>query len=1095
MKDGKFVSYKLENNGDFVIEGYNFSKPWSSFFPGIAGCFGIPMWLFYVNRGQCVASFGTHSKDEAIMEFFPANKSYQFVPSRGFRTFVKIKKNNRSFCYEPFSVLSELSDPKIKNRMVIRPFDLKIIEKNPSLGLETEVSYFPVVEEPFAALVRETVIRNDSKSRIDIELLDGLSVIMPHGVNNFFLKEMSRTIEAWMSAETFAQGTAVYKLKTDPCDTAHVSFVKGANFYRSFSGSQASGKISMVVDPSLVFGNISDFSFPLEFFTAKQYSPKKKQAANNKTPCAFAFLKKKILPGESVKICSVIGHVPDYEEIKKYGIARLDENFVCRKKEENRELITGITDAVFTSSNFRHFDLYARQTFLDNVLRGGLPYSVSVNGKRKTIYVFSRKHGDLERDYNKFRISPTYFSEGEGNYRDVNQNRRNDIFFNTLIEEENISDFMNLIQLDGYNPLVFKGEMLLVDKDVFLASDFSKLFRQEDVQKVGDFLSKPFSLGGVLFFIRKKKIAIKCAMDEFIRELLSLADSTVESDHGEGFWTDHWTYNNDLLESFRAIYPEKLEWLLFEKKDFTYYDTPIYVKPRSQRYSLYNGEVRQYHCLGIDKEKDHVIRHREHNREIVRSLYGAGAVAHTTLIDKILCLILNKLSTLDPFGVGIEMEAGKPNWCDALNGLPGVIGSSVCETFELKRMILFLKEVFCELKIAPERKISITQEIGEFFNELFHLLKKDPEVFDFWNESNAIKESYRSRVRKGLKSDALNFFLSIGEVVEFLDLALIKINRGISRCFDPKTGYVRSYFINKVKRYEIKNISDNETAILPLEFQQSALPLFLEGFVHAFRTEKDRSAGIFKSLRKSPLWDSKLSMVKVNASLEKETFELGRIKAFTPGWLENESIWLHMEYKFLLELLKSGLTEEFYDSFFKMLIPFQNPNRYGRSILESSSFIVSSAHPDPSLHGRGFVARLSGSTAEFIHMWLFMNIGPRPFTNASDSGLIFTPKPSLKADLFTRKAMSACFKDNLGKMREVKLPANSYSFLFLSKVLITYLNPLRLNTFGKKRAVVKGMRLYEKGNLIFETDSGQLSGHHAELVRSGGLDRIEVLLG
>jgi hypothetical protein len=32
-----------------------------------------------------------------------------------------------------------------------------------------------------------------------------------------------------------------------------------------------------------------------------------------------------------------------------------------------------------------------------------------------------------------------------------------------------------------------------------------------------------------------------------------------------------------------------------------------------------------------------------------------------------------KFSTLDPYGMGIEMEGGKPGWNDAMNGLPGTV--------------------------------------------------------------------------------------------------------------------------------------------------------------------------------------------------------------------------------------------------------------------------------------------------------------------------------------------------------------------------------------------------------------------------------------
>ena len=32
--------------------------------------------------------------------------------------------------------------------------------------------------------------------------------------------------------------------------------------------------------------------------------------------------------------------------------------------------------------------------------------------------------------------------------------------------------------------------------------------------------------------------------------------------------------------------------------------------------------------------------------------------------------------------------------------------------------------------------------------------------------------------------------------------------------------------------------------------------------------------------------------------------QIGRMMAFVPGWLENQSVWLHMSYKYYLELLR-----------------------------------------------------------------------------------------------------------------------------------------------------------------------------------------------
>ena len=54
-------------------------------------------------------------------------------------------------------------------------------------------------------------------------------------------------------------------------------------------------------------------------------------------------------------------------------------------------------------------------------------------------------------------------------------------------------------------------------------------------------------------------------------------------------------------------------------------------------------------------------------------------------------LALIKFATLDPWGMGIEMEAGRPGWDDAINGLPGLFGSSMAETYALKRLVMFLR--------------------------------------------------------------------------------------------------------------------------------------------------------------------------------------------------------------------------------------------------------------------------------------------------------------------------------------------------------------------------------------------------------------------
>jgi hypothetical protein len=249
-------------------------------------------------------------------------------------------------------------------------------------------------------------------------------------------------------------------------------------------------------------------------------------------------------------------------------------------------------------------------------------------------------------------------------------------------------------------------------------------------------------------------------------------------------------------------------------------------------------------------------------------------------------------------------------------------------------------------------------------------------------------------------------------------------------------------------------------------FHPIALPPFLEGAVRAMKVDED-AGQIHAAVRESGLYDRALKMYKVNAPLTAEPHEIGRARAFTPGWLENESIWLHMEYKYLLEMLKAGLYEEFFDDFKNVLIPFQPPERYGRSPLENSSFIVSSAHPDKSLHGNGFVARLSGATAEFVEMWTIMMAGKKPFLMKDDE-LLLQLRPIIPNWLFDE--------------------SNQVKFNFLGKIPVTYYNPQRVDTWNAQPQKI----ILQLAEERLEFDSPDIPSPYAEMVRERDAKAIDV---
>lgn len=72
-----------------------------------------------------------------------------------------------------------------------------------------------------------------------------------------------------------------------------------------------------------------------------------------------------------------------------------------------------------------------------------------------------------------------------------------------------------------------------------------------------------------------------------------------------------------------------------------------------------------------------------------------------------------------------------------------------------------------------------------------------------------------------------------------------------------------------------------------------------------------QARAMYDRIKASDLYDAALGMYKTSVSLEGEGDEIGRIRAFTAGWLERESVFLHMTYKYLLSLLKAGLYDEF----------------------------------------------------------------------------------------------------------------------------------------------------------------------------------------
>jgi len=1051
--------YALEENGSFTIADYNNAPAFASFLPGIAGRFGIPMWSFYVNRGQGITSFGVEGKSGALMEFYPANQAYANTFERGFRTFVKTDKA----CYEPFG-LDNASKDQV---MTVRPESFSIAETNKKIGLSFDVTYVTLPEEDIPGLIRKVTIKNISKGSVSFELADGMPQLVPFGMNNWLLKEMSRTIEAWMDASTEGD-VASYRLRVSPADVAETTFIDGSHFFMSvLGGTKKQTLLKPIVDGTLLFKEDTGYGVPHNFYD-KKFDAKAAQVKTGRTPSAFAYHKATLKAGASVTFYSVFGASANDKQLKAFA-KKVDEKYLSEKIERNTELVESVTDKFFCCSSSPLFDKYTKQNYLDNVLRGGSPELFGDD----VYYAYTRKHGDVERDYNQFNLAPTYLSSGNGNFRDVNQNRRLDVMVEPRVGRQSINTFYSLIRADGYNPLVVKQNRFKLKDGVTPAKAVSAVVGKEVLAGIAGMIGGEFDVGEAV--IKAKTLGLaKSKLNGLVEALLKNSVAMENCDFGEGFWCDHWTYNLDLVESYLAVFPDKASDLFFEKT-YTFYDEAHKVNPRSTRYYLKNGKVYQGHFITKDKAKDMAIAAREGMKARVR-YKGTDEVVYTSLTAKMMTLVCNKFATLDAFGRGIEMEGGKPGWCDALNGLPAIFGSSISETFELKRMMQFMRE---QLSSFDERSVTLPRELFDFYSNLRTKLAEKLNAFDFWYATNNIKEDYREATHWGFSAGDVD--VRVSDILVFLNDGITRIEEGLS--FLDKRKDIPSFFSAELTKYQVR-----DGVIVPAQFKQRELPLFLEGYVRAYKTLESKDvAAMHAQVLKSPLYDKAIKMFKLNAPLEKESYEVGRARVFKPGWLENESIWLHMEYKYLLELIKAGCMKEFYDAMKGAFVCNLDPQMYGRSVLENSSFIASSAYVNKNVWGRGFVARLSGSTIEAMHIASMIFMGKAPFAKTAD-GVSLSFAPAIAGEMFTTKEEKREIYI-AGKKTAVKTPKNAFSFMFLGKTVVTYHNAKRKNTWEAKPAKITVA--FDNGKKA-EFVGGSIPEPESLLVRNGRAKTIDI---
>jgi hypothetical protein len=1103
-KDGSVMLFdKLKR---FVMEDYDAKSNFASFLPGVGGYFGKPVWSFYVNRGQAISTFGIESKDYPLLEFNAANKAYQVTPYIGFRTFVRGTRKSvvtgSSFQIEPFSSATARNlddsddDPnKPKRVLYVGTNEVEIQEIDFYNGLTTSVKYFILPEENFAALIRRTTFSNTGGSDIELEILDGLAKIEPSGGKlDGMLKSMGRTLEGWFGV-SHADDTLnmpFYKLSTEPGDSAKVTIEEKGNYCLSFieSSDEDAELLPIIYDKDKVFGKSTTLINPHglqassvgEILDGPQYG-------DAKTSSSFAAVRSVTLkPGEDITIASVYGRADHIEEVPSIAKIVTAPGFIASKFDRARTMISEMTMGVDTNTTNPLFDSTVRQMFLDNSLRGGIP-TILGNVDSDTTYdedpgvkiyhSFSRIHGDLERDYNAFSIEPTYFSQGPGNYRDIAQNRRNDVTFYPRLAGFDIKQFLSFIQADGYEPLTVEAQVYVFN-DPDIAEQIAKEVTTDSnsAKILGDVLKGGMFRPGQLFLL-SDQLKINRTDDDaaFVNTILAASEDHSMAIFGEGYWADHWDYYIDLIEAYLSIFPDGEEALMYDNS-LRYFFSTATVRPRSQKYVLdYTFDGKSQHVLQLeatyydtDKAKE-----QEDFRNDKTGLLGMeaswqrtknGVTFMSTPIAKLFLLGSIKFAMRDAWGMGIEYEGGRPGWLDSMNGLPGMVGSGMPETYELLLLLKYVKKVVDKY----DRDVAVPAELGNMittveaaldelqnssYKDIFPLPHDVPKpLFEYWDKVATAREEYRADVEYYFSGNTLSY--SGAEVSAMLKRWIEEVELGIDRAHDFGTkgfgddgtsGIPASFFSFDVTDWE--DTGNQNSVGLHLvnakAMKVGVFPMFLEGPVRYMKTIQDdekKMTDMYERVLTSGLRDEKLKMYYLSASLEGQSYDMGRQIAFAPGWLENQSIWMHMSYKYYLQLLRGKLYDQFFSEYRKGgILPFMDADTYGRPLTECSSFIASSAFPDPSIHGMGFLARLSGSTAEFMDIYQTMFYGPQMFYLNEDDEVEFHLTPAIPSWLFVdEEGTGDAITDDDGQYL--------VSFKLFGEILVTYHNPDGSDIYG-----------------------------------------------
>ena len=783
-------------------------------------------WLFIASNGGLTA--GRSNADSALFPYETVDKIQSHGEQTGGKTIVRVVRDGRVHLWEPFSE-RYAGVYRCERHLYKNVYGNKLVfeEINHDLQLALRVAWRTGDRFGF---VRSCWLENRGDNACHVELLDGLQNILPFGATSQLQSGMSNLLDAYKRNELEpASGLGIFALSATLSDRAEPS---------------ESLKATLAWQVGLEDAHYLLCADQIDAFR-RGCAISTEQDVCGKPGAYFAGAAVDLMPGQSHRWHLVADVNQDNAAVaslqqllsgEKASVEAQIEADIARGTEELVRFVASADGLQVTAQETTTAHHFANVLF--NVMRGGIfvdNYQVErddlcnfVRVRNRAVLAdhadwfaglppkfpsrdlyaradasgaldlvrlcyeylpltFSRRHGDPSRPWNRFSINVTKPDgsarlDYQGNWRDIFQNWEPLALSFPGFAEGMVVKFLNATTVDGYNPY---------------------RITRDGIEWEAPEPHNPWS--------------------------------------NIGYWSDHQIiYLLKLMEIMAQVYPSALS-ALWNRPIFSYANVPYRLRPYLQMLADWNNTIE------FDHEQEEAIAAAVASLGTDGRLLRDpdGAVVHVTLTEKLLVLLLAKLTNLVPEG-GIWMNTQRPEWNDANNALVGK-GLSVVTVAYLRRFIAFWQ---AQLAKAEEATMAVNPAVADLFSAVHGILDAhqphlaggfvDQARRAFMDELGVAATAYRASVyRDGVPSAQVD--LDCQALRDFLALAQRYVEHTLRANRRPDD-MIHSY--NTLRLYEQGAAVEN--LYLMLEGQVALLSSGMLAPEHAL--------AVVRSLRRSDLY-------------------------------------------------------------------------------------------------------------------------------------------------------------------------------------------------------------------------------------------------